>query len=187
MDKVSIGVSNHHVHLTKETLEILFGKGYELTKRNDLNQYGQYACLETVILKTDKGILENVRIIGPVRNYTQVELLQTDCDGLGVNPPVRNSGDLEGSEKITIIGPKGMVNLEKGCIIANRHIHINTKDNIKYKEDQIVRVKLDSGIILDNVHIKIAPNFYYEMHINKDEAILYDLKNKDVVTILDGE
>jgi len=185
--KVTIGVSNHHVHLRREDLEILFGKNYELKKRNDLNQYGQYACIETVTLKTDKGILDNIRIIGPERNYTQVELLKSDCNILGLNPPVRDSGDLEDSENITIIGPKGEIYLENVGIIANRHIHINSKDNYNYKDKQIVKVKTQNGDIIDDVHIKMDPSFYFEMHIDRDDAIKYNLNSGDIVTIMDGD
>lgn len=176
--------SNRHVHLTKEDLYILFGDNYELTVRNYLGQPGQFAAEETVTLKTNKNMKEGVRIVGPVRAYTQVELLDIDKEYFGINPPVRNSGDLDNSETITIIGPKGEITKENSCIIANRHIHINTRDNKNYYEDQIVSVKINN-IILNNVHIKIADNFAYEMHINKDDAINNNINNEDVVQILE--
>lgn len=176
--------SNRHVHLTKEDLFILFGDNYKLTVRNYLGQPGQFAAEETVSLKTDKNIKEKVRIVGPVRVYTQVELLDIDKEYFGINPPVRNSGDLDNSETITIIGPKGEITKENSCIIANRHIHINTRDNKKYYEDQIVSVKINNKIF-NNVHIKIADNFAYEMHINKDDAINNNINNEDVVQILE--
>ena len=182
--EVKVGVTNRHVHLTREDLNILFGDNYELTPRNYLDQPGQFATVETVTLKTPKNIKEYVRIVGPVRNYTQVEVLESDKEYFGINPPVRNSGDLEGSETITIIGPKGEITKENSCIIANRHIHINTRDNKKYHEDQIVSVKINDKV-LDNVHIKIADNFAYEMHINKDDAINNNINNEDVVQILE--
>lgn len=167
--EVKIGVSNRHVHLTKEDVDILFGKDYKLTPRNYLDQPGQFATEETVTLKTDKNIKEYVRIVGPTRNYTQVELLEEDKDYFGINPPVRNSGDLEDSADITIIGPKGELNKKNVCIIANRHIHINTREKGNFKEDQIVKVEV-SGKILDNVHIKIGDSYALAMHINKDDA-----------------
>ena len=176
--------SNRHVHLTKEDLYILFGDNYELTVRNYLGQPGQFAAEETVTLKTKKNMKEGVRIVGPVRAYTQVELLDIDKEYFGINPPVRNSGDLDNSETITIIGPKGEITKKNSCIIANRHIHINTRDNKNYYEDQIVSVKINN-IILNNVHIKIADNFAYEMHINKDDAINNNINNEDVVQILE--
>lgn len=167
--EVKIGVSNRHVHLTKEDLDILFGKDYKLTPRNYLDQPGQFATEETVTLKTDKNIKEYVRIVGPTRNYTQVELLEEDKDYFGINPPVRNSGDLDGSADITIIGPKGELNKKNVCIIANRHIHINTREKGNFREDQIVKVEV-SGKVLDNVHIKISDSYALAMHINKDDA-----------------
>ena len=123
--KVTIGVSNRHVHLKEEHLYELFGDDYKLEKRNDLTQPGQFASTALVSLKTSKGILENVRVLGPLRNYTQVEISKTDAYKLGVNPPVRNSGDLDNSESITIIGPRGEITIEEGCIIATRHIFLN--------------------------------------------------------------
>lgn len=167
--KVIVGVSNRHVHLTKEDLDILFGKGYNLTPRNYLDQPGQFATEETVTLKTDKNIKEYVRIVGPTRDYTQVEILEEDKEYFGINPPVRNSGDLTDAEDITIIGPKGELNKKNVCIIANRHIHINTRDKGNFKEDQIVKVDIN-GKVLDNIHIKIGDSYALSLHINKDDA-----------------
>ena len=167
--EVKVGVSNRHVHLTKEDVDILFGKDYELTPRNYLDQPGQYAADETVTLKTENNIKEYVRVVGPTRNYTQVEILEEDNNYFGINAPVRNSGDIENSENITIIGPKGELNKQNVCIIANRHIHINTRDRGKFKEDQIVSVEV-SGVVLNNVHIKIGNNYALALHINKDDA-----------------
>ena len=174
--EVKVGVSNRHVHLTKEDVEILFGKNYKLTPRNYLDQPGQFATEETVILKTEKNIKEYVRIVGPTRNYTQVEVLEEDKEYFGINPPIRNSGDLDNSENITIIGPKGEINKENICIIANRHIHINTRDKNNFKEDQIVKVKINEKT-LDNVHIKIGDNYALALHINKDDARNNNIEN----------
>lgn len=167
--EVKVGVSNRHIHLTKEDVDILFGKDYELTPRNYLDQPGQFATEETVILKTDKNIKEYVRIVGPTRNYTQVELLEEDKEYFGINPPVRNSGDLKNSESITIIGPKGELYKENVCIIANRHIHINTRDKGNFMEDQIVKVEF-GDTLLEDVHIKIGDSYALSLHINKDDA-----------------
>ena len=167
--KIKVGISNRHVHLTQEDVEILFGKDYKLTVKNYLYQPGQYATNETVTLKTNKNIKEYVRIVGPVRSYTQVELLEEDKDYFGINPPMRNSKDLKNSETITIIGPKGEITKENICIIANRHIHINTRDKKNFQEDDIVTVTIGNKV-LDNVHIKIADNYKTELHINKDDA-----------------
>ena len=176
---IKIGVSNRHVHLTKEDLEILFGKEYELTPRNYLDQPEQFAAEETVSLRTNKNIKEHVRIVGPTRNYTQVEILESDKDYFGINPPVRNSNDLEESEDITIIGPKGKINKKNVCIIANRHIHINTRDKKNFKEDQIVSVTVGDKV-LDNIHIKIGDNYSTALHINKDDAINNDIENGSI-------
>jgi len=174
--EVKVGVSNRHVHLTKEDIDILFGKDYNLTPRNYLDQPGQFATKETVTLKTEKNIKEFVRIVGPTRKYTQVEILSEDKEYFGINPPIRNSGDLKNSEDITIIGPKGELNKKNVCIIANRHIHINTRDKGNFKEDQIVKVELN-GKILDNVHIKIGDSFALSLHINKDDAIKNNIES----------
>ena len=180
--KVKVCLSNRHVHLTRDDVNILFGEGYNLTPRNYLGQPGQFATEETVVLKTDKNIKENVRIVGPIRNYTQVELLEEDKDYFGINPPVRNSGDLANSETITIIGPKGEITKKNICIIANRHIHINTREKGNFREDQIVKVEV-SGKVLDNVHIKIADNYALEFHINKDDAQKNNIENGSIGVI----
>lgn len=180
--KIKIGLSNRHVHLTNEDVEILFGKGYKLTPRNYLYQPGQFAAEETVTLKTPKNIKEHVRIVGPTRSYTQVEVLEEDKDYFGINPPVRNSKDLNNSETITIIGPKGEITKQNICIIANRHIHINTRDKGNLKEDDIVTVEVNSSI-LDNVHIKIDDSFKTELHINKDDAIKHNITSESVAIL----
>ncbi len=180
--EIKVGVSNRHVHLTKEDIDILFGENYKLTPRNYLDQPGQFATEETVTLKTDKNIKENVRIVGPARNYTQVEVLESDKEYFGINPPVRNSGDLDNSERITIIGPKGEITKDNICIIANRHIHINTEDKKDFKEDEIVQV-LFKDKVLDNVHIKIADNFALAFHINKDDGINNGMENGNIVIL----
>ena len=179
---IKIGISNRHVHLTKEDLEILFGKDYKLTPRNYLDQPGQYATEETVTLKTNKNIKEHVRIVGPIREYTQVEILESDKDYFGINPPIRNSSDLDGSEDITIIGPKGEINKKHVCIIANRHIHINTRDKNNFEENQIVSVKIGDKT-LNNIQIKIGDNYSTALHINKDDALNNEIDNKLVAVI----
>ena len=125
---VMIGVSNRHVHLRKSDLEVLFGKDFNLEVKKELVQPGQYASNSVVTIKTLKSEIENVRVLGPVRDYTQVEISKTDAFKLGINPPVRDSGCLSGSEGITIIGPNGSISLDEGCIIATRHIHISPID-----------------------------------------------------------
>lgn len=186
--KVNIGVSNRHVHLCQNDLEILFGKDYELTIKKNLVQPGEFASNSIVNIKTEKDIIQNVRVLGPIRNYTQVEISKTDAYKLGINPPVRDSGDLEGSSSVTIIGPCGSITLEKGCIIATRHIHLTPDDVIKYGLEGLTKVKVkiegEKGGILDNVHLKISPNYKFEMHIDTDDANANLIKTGDIGEII---
>lgn len=184
--KTTVGVSSRHVHLKESDFKLLFGN-IELTKLRDLNQIGQFAANETVTLKTQKGTFENVRIIGPLRNYTQVEISKTDSYKLGLNPPVRKSGDIKDSESITIIGPNGEITIEEGCIIANRHVHVTHDIAKQYnlKDDQVILVKIDTekkGII--QAVTKISDDAYFELHLDTDDANSFLLKNKDEVEII---
>lgn len=185
--KIPVGISNRHIHLTKESVDILFGKDYLLTKRNDLTQPGQFACEETLSIKTSKSQIDKVRVLGPVRDYNQIEISKTDAYGLGLNPPVRNSGDVKNSERVILIGPHGEIEVE-GCIIASRHIHI-TKEQAKelnFEEDQLVSVKVNTekGGILNNVHVKILDEAYFELHLDTDDANAHFLKQNDYVEII---
>lgn len=183
--KVSVGISNRHVHLTEQDLYILFGLGYELNRKVDINQPGQYAAYETVIIKTDKDVIDNVRILGPIRDYTQVEISKTDAYKLGINPPLRDSGDLEGSSVVTIIGPKGEVT-KPCCILVRRHIHVTKEQKEMYNLPDVVSVKIsgDRGGIFDEVYVKVNEKSYYEMHIDTDEANAFGIKNNDMVEII---
>ena len=183
MIKIPVGVSNRHVHLTKEDVDILFGTDYKLTKKRDLSQIGQFACEEVVSIKNKDKTIEHVRVLGPVRNYTQVEIMKTDADYLELNPPIRNSGDLDNSETITIIGPKGEIERKNSCIIATRHIHINSREYPNLLDNSIVKLKVKDNIIMDNVYIKKDPSFVLELHIDKDDAKNFNLENGDVVIL----
>ena len=186
--KVPVGISNHHVHLTKEDLEILFGKGFELEVDHALSQKGQFASKQKVKIKSEYGEIDNMRVLGPVRSYTQVEISKTDSYKLKLTPPVRESGDLNNSCGITIIGPKGEVNKEFGCIIADRHIHLNNDDLNRYGLDKnkLYRVKItgEKGGILDNVHLKVDENFTFELHLDTDDANAFLLKQGDEIEII---
>lgn len=185
--EVSIGVSNRHVHLKKEDLEILFGVGYELEFYKPLKQPGQFASCDKVTIKTDKSEISNVRILGPVRNYTQVEISKTDAFKLGINPPVRTSGDLKGSVGITIVGPKGVLKLNEGCIIADRHIHITPSQVKEFgldKEEVSVKINGIKGGILEQVHLKIDENSYFELHLDTDDANAHLISDGDIVEII---
>ena len=181
--KIRVGVSNRHIHLCKHDADILFGSDYVFQKRNDLSQEGEYACMETVRVWTDKGEFPHVRVMGPLREYTQVEVSEDDARVLGINPPMRNSGMLQDSESVWIGGPKGEKFIKNCCIKANRHIHCNTSDNIGHNNRDIVQVKTSDGKIMDNVHIKMGDNFTKEMHIDKSDALLYGLENGDYIEL----
>ena len=183
--KVKIGVSVRHVHLTKEDYYILFDE--ELTEKMPINQIGQFAANQTVTLESNNKRIENVRIVGPFRPYTQVEISKTEAYFLHLNPPIRESGNLTDAEKITIIGPKGQIE-RKSCIIADRHIHVTPKERKKYnltKDVYKIRVTGEKGGIMDNVHIREAEKSYYEMHIDSDDANAFCLKQNDEVEIID--
>lgn len=171
---VPIGVSARHIHLTENDVETLFGKGYTLTKKKDL-MGGQYACNECVtIVGLKLRAIENVRILGPCRKASQVEISATDAIKLGVKAPIRESGDIKGSAPIAIVGPKGVLYLQEGCIIAMRHIHMSPIDAQKAGviNGQEVSVKIDNerGTIFNHVKIRVDESFTLEMHIDTDEA-----------------
>lgn len=173
---IPVGVSNRHIHLTQEHLNILFGPGYQLTHFKDLSQPGQFACKEqlTIIGPSMKAI-EGVRILGPLRSKSQVEVSRTDCRLLKINAPVRESGKVEGSAPITIVGPKGTLELKEGCIIANRHIHMSPADGEKYgvKDGDYVAVEtLGDGkrTTLWDCQVRVSDKFVLEMHLDTDDA-----------------
>ena len=172
---VPVGISNRHIHLTKEDVETLFGKGYQLTKLKDLSQPGQYACKEQLtIVGPSMRAIEGVRVLGPERKRSQVEISRTDSFVLKVKPPVRESGDLDGSAPITIIGPKGVVTLKEGCIIANRHIHMSEEEGRDFgvTDNEYVDVELygERKSLFYDVQIRVHKDFRLEMHIDTDDA-----------------
>lgn len=186
MMKVLVGVSNRHVHLTSDVYYKLFNE--ELTKFRDLDQPGQFAANEKVSIKVNDGLIENVRIIGPLRDYNQIEVSLTDAYKLKVEPPIRTSGDLKGSLPITLIGLKGEVSLDEGLIIANRHIHITKGDlekyNLKEKDLFAVKVSGEKAGILKNVHLKVDDSSSLRLHLDIDDANALGLKTGDEVEIL---
>ena len=179
---VNIGVSNRHVHLTKDDFFVLFGN-YNMEKIKDLVQIGEFASSSKVTIKTEKSEIDNVRVLGPFRNYTQVEISKTDAYKLGLNPPVRDSGDLKKSESITIIGPKGSKFIQNCCIIANNHIHSNNDELKEFSNNDIVSVKTSDGQIIKDVHIKKDDSFVLEMHIDTYNSKLYNLVTNDIVVL----
>jgi propanediol utilization protein len=171
---VTIGVSNRHVHLCKKDLEELFGVGYELTPLKNLTQPGEYACKEVVALKGPGGIIDNVRVLGPVRQQTQVEILQSDSYKLGIKTEVRLSGDLSNTQGAMILSKKNVIKIQQGVIVAKRHIHIDeeqaTRLHLSDRQDVSVEVKGARSMILNNVTVRVKKNAYFEMHLDIDEA-----------------
>ena len=174
-NQVPVGVSVRHIHISAADLEVLYGPGHQLTPMRDLYQEGEFAAKEVVALVGPKmRILENVRILGPVRNRTQVEISRTDAIYLGLNPPVRPSGDLKGSSPITLVGPKGTLVLPEGCIVANRHVHMSPSDAQRFglQDNDLIQVEVlgEKSLIFNNVQVRVKDNFRLEMHLDTDDA-----------------
>lgn len=185
---VPVGVSARHVHLTQEHVEILFGQGYQLTRQKEL-MGGQFASNEKVtIVGLKLRAIEGIRILGPVRSASQVEISATDAIKLGIKVPVRESGDLAASAPIAVVGPKGAIYLKEGCIIAQRHIHMSPKDAIAAgaQDNDIVSVKAenDRGTTFNHVKIRVHDSYTLEMHIDTDEANASKIVTGDTVTII---
>lgn len=185
---VPVGVSNRHIHLSQNDFETLFGKGATMTHFKDLSQPGQFACQEVVTLVGPGGAIERVRVLGPARKQTQVELSVADCFKLGVKAPLRDSGDLSGSAALTIVGPAGSVNIPEGAIIALKHIHMHTSDaqrvGLKDRDHVDVQTCGDRNLIFQDVLIRVSDNFKLEMHVDMDEANAASLSNGDKVRII---
>lgn len=185
--RIPIGVSNRHVHVSRADLDRLYGKDYALTHKSELGQPGQFAANETVTLQGPKGTFEHVRILGPVRSQSQVEISKTDSFRLGVKAPITLSGHLQGTPGITLIGPRGTVDLPCGVIIAKRHIHMTPAQAAArhLKDGQIVDVETfgERRGILGDVIIRVSDTAGLEMHIDVDEANACSLSNHDYVMI----
>lgn len=171
---VPVNVSARHVHLSRSDMDSLFGQGSILTMQKGLSQPGQFAAAERVTVSGPKGEITGVRVLGPLRRHTQVEVSPSDARRIGVNPPVRSSGSLEGTPGVTITGPAGSLKLEEGCIIAERHIHMTCKQARErgLTDGQNVQVKIEGsrGGMFDRVHIRARDDYAYDMHIDTDEA-----------------
>ncbi len=187
--KIPAGISARHVHVTQEHLELLFGPGHELTPIKDLTQPGQFAADERVTLVGPKGVIQRVRILGPVRKATQVEISRTDCYALGISAPVRESGDIEETPGIVIVGPYGPVKIDQGVIVAKRHIHFTPEDAKEFgvKDGQKVMVKTEGErpLVFDDVVARVREDFALDLHLDTDEANAAGLKQGDMVTLLD--
>lgn len=185
---VIANVSNRHLHLCQKDLEKLFGKSYALKKIKDLLQPGEFASGETVTIRGNKGEIKKVRVLGPSRKATQIEISRTDSFILGVNAPLRISGDIAGSAPLTITGFSGTVELKEGCVVARRHVHFSAQDadffQIKDGENLKIKVENERGLIFDNVVARVRENMALEFHVDTDEANAAGIKNGDKVIIL---
>jgi len=185
--KVPIGLSNKHIHLSQTDLEALFGKGYQLTPMKDLSQPGQFACEEKVDVVGPKG-KQTMRILGPVRPETQIEVSIGDGFVLGLKVPIRNSGDIDGTPGVKVVGPAGEIEIGKGVLVAGRHIHMSPDEAKTYnlKDKDVVSVKLDGprGLTFDNVLVRVNPNYLLDMHIDVEEGNAAGAKNGQTATIL---
>lgn len=184
---VPVGISNHHVHLSREHIDILFGEGHELTPIKDLSQPGQFASKETVNVVGTKGVLQGVRILGPARSKTQIELSQTDARQLGIDAPLRDSGDVEGSAGCILIGPKGPLIIDQGCIVAKTHVHFHPTDAERlaiHDGDKIaILMKGTKVVCFHDVLARVGESMKLDFHLDTDEANAAMVKNGDVAMI----
>lgn len=186
---IPVEISNHHVHLTRDSLDILYGEGYELTKLRDLSQPGEFASNEQVsIVSANMKVIEKVRILGPLREYTQAELSITDGYFLGLDLPTRISGNIKGSPHLIFIGPQGVLTLSEGAIRAARHIHMTPKDAEYYQVKNGDRVKVEvsgeHGVIYKDVVIRVSPHSKLAFHLDTDEANAGNIKGTGLARIL---
>lgn len=186
--QLPIALSNRHIHVSREDLDILFGKGYQLNKIKDLSQPGQYACDERVEIVGPKRNIKGVRILGPVRPKTQLELSISDAFTLGIDPIVRNSGDVKDTPGVKIVGPKGEIQLEEGAIVAARHIHMHTSDAEEFGvvDNEIVNIRINGarGLIFENVLVRVSDEFALEMHVDVEEGNASGVKNGEIVELI---
>lgn len=185
---IPVGVSNRHIHLCRADMDVLFGVGSEPTHTKDLRQPGQYACAETVTIRGPKREISKVRLLGPLRSKTQIEISVSDGFTLGISAPVRESGQIDGTPGIEIIGPCGTLTKERGVIVAMRHIHMSPSDAKKFgvADRDLVKVKVGDeirGTVLDHVIIRVSESFVLEMHVDVEEANAVGVKNGDTCTI----
>ena len=190
-NSIPIAVSARHVHLSEEHLAVLFGSGYQLNEKSPLSQPGQFAAHEQVTIVGPKNSIHHVRVLGPARALTQVEISATDARTLGIQAPLRYSGDIKGTASITIVGPKGSVYLQEGCIIAAAHIHMSLKDAEKFHvvDGQLVNVRVHSArpIVFSNVKVRVSQRYNLEMHVDTDEGNAAMISDNTFGEIVQGE
>jgi propanediol utilization protein len=187
---IPISASVRHVHLSREHVQVLFGPGHELQVKAPLSQPGQYACQETVTLVGPKSSIPNVRVLGPVRKETQVEVSRTDEIALGIDAPIRASGELADTPSLDLVGPAGRVHLERGVIQAQRHVHMSPDDAARFgvrdRDFVMVRVGGERGIIYDDVLVRVHPDYRLDMHLDTDESNAADLHPGATGTLIKG-
>ena len=185
--KLSIALSNKHIHLSQADIDVLFGQGYELTHKKDLSQPGQFACEEMVEVVGPKGSTK-MRVLGPARPESQVEVSLADARGLGIAVPVRQSGDTEGTPGCKLVGPKGEVEMTKGVIVAARHIHMSLEDAERFgvKDKDVVSVQTtgERALLFNNVLVRANAAFALEMHVDLEEGNAAGVKNGDLVELV---
>lgn len=186
--KLPIALSNRHIHLSQADIETLFGQGHQLTEFKPLSQPGQFACDEKVDLVGPKGTIKGVRVLGPARPATQVEISLADGFALGIKAPVKESGDVAGTPGVKIVGPAGEVELAEGVIVAARHIHMSLEDAAKFgvADKQIVKVRTagQRGLVFENVLVRANANFALEMHVDVEEGNAAGVRNGDLVELI---
>ncbi|WP_125141133.1 PduL/EutD family phosphate acyltransferase [Clostridium transplantifaecale] len=183
-NEIKIMMSNHHIHLSGELSDILFGKDYKLTRQREIGD-GEFVSAETVTIKGPSGILENVRVVGPLRPLTQAELLASDCCRLGVNAPLRNSWNLDGAAALLLIGPNGQKEISCG-IVAEKHIHLSKalSSRLGIREQQRINIQTCNGLVFEHVLVRVHSGKSSFMHLNKDEGLAAGLQNGDMAQII---
>ena len=188
--KIPISTSVRHIHLSRAHVEGLFGQGHQLTPRSDLSQPGQFACEETLTLVGPKGSVEKVRVLGPERTETQIEVSRTDEFALGIDAPIRGSGNVAGSPGIMLRGPAGDLQLDQGVIQAKRHIHMTPEDAERFgvadRDWVMVRVSGERGLLFDDVLVRVSPKYRLDMHLDTDEANAADLGRDSYGVLIKG-
>jgi putative phosphotransacetylase len=186
--KLPIALSNRHLHLSSKDINTLYGEGYRLKPLKDLSQPGQFACEEKVDLVGPKGTIKGVRVLGPARKETQIEISLTDCFALGVKAPIADSGMLEGSPGVKLVGPAGEVDLEKGLIVAARHIHMSPDDAEEFGvvDKDIVKIRTfgERALVFENVLVRVNKDYRLEMHIDVEEGNAAALTNYELVELI---
>lgn len=186
---IPVGVSNRHCHLTEEHFKKLFGSQREPKRVKNIKQPGFWAAEESISVKGPKGTISKVRLVAPYRSHTQIEIAVTDAIGIGINPPVRESGDIKGSAGAVLVGPAGEVAIKEGVVVAQRHLHFNPEEakNLGVVSGEIVRVRAGDGkgrsTVFEDVVVRVSGNYSLEFHVDTDEANAAGIKTGDVVHI----